>query len=264
MQLAFDSDVTLRSRFECKYLISPVAVPAIRAFIQPFMAPDRYAARWESNRYAICSLYLDGQDLRLYQQTVGGEKDRFKLRVRTYDDDPDSPVFFEVKRKHNNIVSKQRAALTRSDAIRLVEHGINGWMDGLSVEAVDDLNCFALYADLTNARPLVRVKYMREAYEARGGDPVRITIDTDLMHSITFNHELGHETGRWVTTPVAGSILELKFTERYPEWIADLVHAFGLRQQPVPKYVLSVDHMLMEGREAALNLAGFFLPPRTA
>lgn len=264
MQLAFDSDVTLRSRFECKYVISPAAVPALREFIQPFMAPDRYAARWEDNRYAICSLYLDGQDLGLYQQTVGGEKNRFKLRVRTYDDDADSPVFFEVKRKLNNIVSKQRAALNRNEAARLVEHGVNGWTEGLPVTAVDDLNAFALYADLTNARPLVRVKYMREAYESRGGDPVRITIDTDLMHAVTLDHDLGHETGRWVTTPVTGSILELKFTELYPEWIADLVHTFGLKQQPVPKYVMSVDHMLLEGRESALNMAGFFLPPRTA
>ncbi len=163
MQLAFDSDVTLRSRFECKYIISPTAVPAMREFIQPFMAPDRYAARWEGNRYAICSLYLDGQDLTLYQQTVGGEKNRFKLRVRTYDDEPDSPVFFEVKRKFNSIVSKQRAALSRSEAARMIEHGINGWIDGLPAEAADDLNCFALYSDLTNARPLVRVKYMIEA-----------------------------------------------------------------------------------------------------
>jgi hypothetical protein len=264
MQLAFDSDATLRSRFECKYIVSPAAVPALREFIQPFMAPDRYAARWDGNRYAICSLYLDGHDLPLYQQTVGGEKNRFKLRVRTYDDDPDSRVFFEVKRKLNNIVSKQRAGLSRADAQRLVDHDDSGWMSGLAADVVDDLNCFSLYTNLTNARPLVRVKYMREAYESRGCDPVRITIDTDLMHSVTLNHDLGHETGRWVTTPISGSILELKFTERYPEWISDLVHTFGLRQQPVPKYVMSIDHMLMEGREAALTLAGFSLPPRTA
>jgi len=264
MQLAFDSDVTLRSRFECKYLVSPASVPAIREFIQPFMAPDRYAARWDGNRYAICSLYLDSQDLRLYQQTVGGEKNRFKLRIRTYDDDPDSLVFFEVKRKLNNIVSKQRAALSRDNAARMVETGVNGFMGDLPLEALDDLNSFALYSDLTNARPLVRVRYLREAYEARGGDPVRITIDTELMHAITLDHEIGHESGRWVTTPVAGSILELKFTERYPEWMSALVRAFGLKQQPVPKYVLSIDHMLMEGREAALSLGGFLLPPRRA
>ncbi len=105
---------------------------------------------------------------------------------------------------------------------------------------------------------------MREAYESRGGDPVRITIDTELMHAITLDHEISHQSGRWVTTPVSGSILELKFTERFPEWLSAMVRAFGLKQQPVPKYVLSVDHMLLEGREAALSMAGFSLPPRRA
>jgi hypothetical protein len=40
---------------------------------------------------------------------VAGEKARFKLRVRTYSDDPSSPAFFEVKEKTNKVVSKRRA-----------------------------------------------------------------------------------------------------------------------------------------------------------
>lgn len=261
-QFAVDGDVTLNSRYECKYLINPAAVPAMREFIQPFMAPDRFAARWEDNRYAICSLYYDSPDLRLYQQSVGGEKNRFKLRARTYDDEPSSPVFFEVKRKINNIVSKRRAAVSRDEAARFDEHGANGWMGSLPGGRGDDLDYFALHAGLTDARPTLRVKYIREAYESRGGDPVRITIDTELMHALTVSHDLAHGSGRWVTTPVSGSILELKFTDRYPEWISHLVRAFGLKQQPVPKYVLSFDHLLMEGRESTLSMAGFTLPTR--
>jgi hypothetical protein len=30
----------------------------------------------------------------------------------------------------------------------------------------------------------------------------------------------------------------------------------------VPKYIMSVDHMMMEGRETTLALAGLTLPPR--
>jgi hypothetical protein len=264
MQLALDSDVTLRSRFECKYLISPAAVPAMREFIQPFMAPDRFAARWENNRYQISSLYLDSPDLKLYQQTVGGEKNRFKLRIRTYDDEPESPVFLEVKRKVNNIVSKRRVGISREDAASYLNDGPGEWIHALPFDAVDDIDYFSLHSNLTDAKPVIRVRYTREAYEARGGDPVRVTIDTNLMHAVTLDHDLRHGEGRWVTTPVEGSILELKFTERYPEWIADLVKAFGLKQQPVPKYVLSIDHILLEGRESALTLAGFSLPPRRA
>ena len=81
-------DPTLASRYECKYQISPMVVSALREFIQPFMRPDPFAALREDNRYPICSLYLDSEDLVLYQQTVGGHKNRFKLRVRSYSDDP--------------------------------------------------------------------------------------------------------------------------------------------------------------------------------
>jgi len=259
-----DSDITLSSRYECKYLISPLLVPEIREFIQPFMQPDRFAALREGHRYPVCSLYLDSQDLLLYQQTVGGEKNRFKLRIRSYSDLWSSPVFFEVKRKINNIVQKRRARLVRCDAADFLEQR----MDGSGFHAVptpaDDLEYFACHMELAAARPLLRVRYRREAYESKGGDPVRITIDTELMHAVTLDTDLSHEHGRWVSTPVDGNILEIKFTEMFPSWIRDLVQMFGLKQQPVPKYVMSVDHMMLEGRESVLNLAGFTMPVRRA
>jgi hypothetical protein len=115
---------------------------------------------------------------------------------------------------------------------------------------------------LSAARPVIKIRYVREAYESIGGDPFRLTIDTELMHAIALTPDLTFRDGRWSTTPVAGVILELKFTERYPSWLADLVRTFGLKQQPVPKYVMSVDHVLMGDRESALCLAGFTLPPR--
>ena len=46
---------------------------------------------------------------------------------------------------------------------------------------------------------------MREAYESRSGEPVRITIDTDLMHAVTLDDDLSFASGRWVATPVDGS-----------------------------------------------------------
>jgi hypothetical protein len=263
-RLATESDITLRSRFECKYLISPLLVPSLREFIQPFMRPDRYAALHDGNRYPICSLYLDTDDLLLYMQTVGGEKNRFKLRIRTYSDEPSAPAFFEVKRKINNIVQKRRAVMDRGRTRAIVEGGLNGWLQDDSQDVLGDLKFFSSHLTLAGAKPLIKIRYLREAYESKGGDPVRITIDTELMHAVTLDTELSHAQGRWVATPVDGTILEIKFTERFPSWVADVVRTFGLKQQPVPKYVWSVDHVLMAGRESVLALAGFDLPPRRA
>jgi len=261
---AISTDITLRSRFECKYLISPLVVPELRSFLSSFARPDRYAALRSGYRYPICSLYLDTDDLLLYQQTVGGDKNRFKLRIRTYSDDASSPAFFEVKRKINSIVQKRRAILDRDRAPEMLNQGLNGWLRHSNRGLMSDAEYFANHLILSAAKPVIKVRYMREAYESIGGDPVRVTIDTELMHAVTLDHDLTRQRGRWVSTPVDGVILELKFTERFPTWIHDLVQTFGLRQRPVPKYVWSVDHVLMSGRESALALGGFTLPPRRA
>jgi hypothetical protein len=252
---------TFSSRFECKYLVDPRIVPEMRAFLGSFAKPDSYAALREGHRYPICSLYLDSPDLLLYQQTVGGEKDRFKLRVRTYTDDPSQPAYVEVKRKLNNVVHKRRAGMDRESVRALLDRGRLD-LDGLGPLDRRNAEYFYSHVALTEARPLMRIKYLREPYAAHGNEPVRITIDTDVKHAVTFDGNLGHAQGRWTTTPVDGVIIEVKFTERFPWWVQDFVQTFGLHQRAVPKYVWSVDHMMLEGRESALALAGIALPPR--
>jgi len=246
---------TLFSRHESKYLIDPALVPEIRRFLRPFAVPDSYAETWPGYRYPICSLYLDSQDWMLYRQTVDGERNRFKLRVRTYSDDPAKPAFLEVKRKLNRIVHKRRAGVSREQARALVNRGRLD-LGGLPRQDRRDADYFYQYVALTESRPVVRVKYKREAYVARSNEPVRVTIDTDLMHAITPDFDLRHTEGRWTSIPLKGVILEIKFTERFPCWVQELIQTFGLGQRAVPKYVWSVDHMLRNRREPARSSAG--------
>lgn len=252
---------TFHSRYECKYIVDPSIVADIRDYIRPFTQPDGFAALRPGYRYPICSLYLDSPDLLMYQQTVNGEKDRFKLRVRTYSDHPTDRVYFEVKRKVNTVVHKRRAALTREQAAAVLDREPID-LDALAAEDRRDIENFDHHVMLTEARPVVRIKYSREAYQATGDEPVRITVDTDLQHAISLDPALSHRVGRWTSTPLDGVILEIKFTERYPWWVQQFIRAFGLKQQAMPKYVLSIDHLLLQGRESVLALAGMTLPPR--
>ena len=158
---------TFFSRHESKYLIDPALVPEIRQFLRPFADPDSYAELWPGYRYPICSLYLDTLDLMLYNQTVGGERDRFKLRVRTYSDDAAKPAYLEVKRKLDRIVHKRRAGISREQARALCNRGRLD-LDGLAPQDRRDADYFYQHMALTESRPVVRVKYMREAYEATG------------------------------------------------------------------------------------------------
>jgi hypothetical protein len=251
----------VHSRFECKYMIEPRLCEEIRAFIKPFMQPDRYALRHPNYTYPISSLYLDSPDLQLYNQVLAGEKNRFKLRVRTYSDKPEDPVFFEVKKRMNLILSKRRALLDRAAAREMLIHDFPTLPAGMAQGLMPDLDEFTSCRLLIGAKPVLRVRYMREAYESKVQDPVRLTFDTKLFHAVTLDGELSHSDGEWVKTPLEGVILEMKFTDRFPSWMSDMAEFFQLTRCSVPKYVMSVDQVLSSPRTRVVTLGGFNLPP---
>jgi hypothetical protein len=252
---------TFFQRFECKYLIDPLAITSIRNYLAPFVRTDGFARKEPDGRYRVSSLYLDSTDLSLYQQTQAGEKDRFKLRVRTYDDDPAQPAYVEVKRKVNNVVHKRRVGLARDDArALLMRHDPATILNKLSGSRMADAEFFAHHMERLSAVPAIRVQYMREAYEATGNEPVRVTLDSELRYAVTLNDDLGHSSGDWVETPLNGIIIEIKFTERFPSWVKELIRGFELRQQSVPKYILSVEHALLRRATSEVSIAGLSGP----
>lgn len=251
------------SRFECKYYVDPLAVPELRQLIQEFAEPDRFAARCPGYRYTISSLYLDTEDLRFYQQTVAGQKNRFKLRMRTYDDDPATPVFLEIKGRMNAIVNKWRLPVSRARAHEFLAGG-DAWHREAGRALLAEVDPFSTRLDVSSARPVARVKYVREAYEYKHGSPVRITLDTDLDCAVTLTPCFLHGEGSWVSTPLDGVILEIKFTDRFPDWVQGIVDRMNLQQVSIPKYVLCLDHLFTFGGGTVTSLAGLCVPPHWA
>lgn len=234
------SDRTLLSRYECKYFVAPDLVPKIRMMARPFMRPDPFSRRSPGLRYRVSSLYLDTPDLALYSTTVRGLRNRFKLRIRSYSDDQASPIFCEVKRRADRVVRKIRVQTPRSYAAALVA---NGFRDDSVAMPDGGLGDFIKRCRDVDARPFVHIRYMREAYESNGPDPVRITFDTDLSF-LGFDPSAPFRVGGegWVSTPMEGTIVEIKFTDHCPSWVTSLVDRLQLVRESIPKYVLSVDH----------------------
>ncbi|MEZ5980131.1 MAG: polyphosphate polymerase domain-containing protein [Planctomycetota bacterium] len=246
------ADGTLRSRYECKYVVEEALLEPLRSTLRTFLAPDAYSAQRPDGRYRISSLYLDSPRLALYRDTVDGKKNRFKLRLRCYDDGA-TPVFCEVKKRMDGIVYKRRSAVPR-DAVRAFLDG-----DLFAAERAaddDDAREFSLLARTIVARPTVRVRYWREAYESTGADPVRVTFDTDLDYACSPAGELSVEDGEWGPTSLAKPILEIKFTNTFPVWLADVARRFGLVRTSVAKYVLCLGAARRSPLGASLYQAG--------
>ena len=227
----------IRSRHELKYLVTEAQAVAIAERIRPFMLPDRHST---TGAYSIVSLYLDSDDLRLCRESLEGIKNRFKLRIRSYSDDPDAPCYFEIKRRVNQVIVKSRARVPRGLAGPLLADAARPSVVGS--DEYKNLTQFLYYRQQIHARPVVRVRYFRQAFESRFADDVRVTIDRQLSLKITRTLELGRDGSGWQRWPERGVVLEIKFTHGYPTWVSRLVQQFGLQPQSMSKYVRLLTH----------------------
>jgi hypothetical protein len=227
------------SRFELKYVISEGCARAVRDFALSYLEPDEHADPSQGFEYAVHSLYLDNPSLALCRATMQGHKNRFKLRIRFYDDLPDSPVYLEVKRRLNDVILKQRCAVRRSSVARILAGHFPAPEDVLdtSPRGHAALQHFLDLKTRIYADGQVFVCYRREAYVTETNNSVRLTFDRRL-HGAPYDGcgSLKYNGDR-VYPEVGGVVLELKFTDRFPVWMGHLVRTFNLERRSMAKYV---------------------------
>lgn len=228
------------SRFEFKYLVSEWAARRIREQILLHLRPDSFT---QGEGYHVQSLYLDSPDLHLCRQTICGEKNRFKLRVRFYDNDPHKPVFLEIKRRVTVAVLKQRACVKR-EVVDQILATFDPDPSYLAKATPDNLRALQNFCDLAraiNARPAAYTSYQREAYESEFDNSQRLTFDRYLRAG-EYRGALSCEGFEsWPLVPFSGVVFEMKFTDRFPTWMHDLAVEFNLDRISVPKYVECVN-----------------------
>ncbi len=231
-----------QSRFELKYLISEEEALLVRDFVRSYLGMDEYSVGRPNYSYPVHSLYLDSDDLKLYWNTINGDKNRYKLRLRYYSTNQDTPVFFEIKRRVNSCIQKQRGGV-RQDAVDWLLSGHipePAHMVSKSPNQLVALQRFShLMGDL-RAKPKVHIFYMREAYVS-DNDEVRITLDRDVMAEPNLVNSVKTKMTNPSRSFEKQVILELKFTNRFPDWFRELVRVFHVMQCGAAKYVQSVE-----------------------
>ena len=230
-----------QSRFELKYLIAEETALLVRDFVRSYLQMDEYSVGRPNYSYPVHSLYLDSQQLRLYWDTINGNKNRFKLRLRYYSTNPDTPVFFEIKRRMNNCILKQRGGV-RQDCVGMLLGGHLPEPEHLvskSPNQVVAIQRFCNLMDQIHAKPRVHIFYMREAYVS-DNDEVRVTMDRRVLAEPNLDFSIKTEMEDPVLSFKEFVILELKFTNRFPEWFRELVRCFHVMQCGAAKYVESI------------------------
>lgn len=230
-------------RSEHKYLISEVTALALRGFVSAYLTPDDHMPADDCDGYHVHSLYLDSPAFDLYRETTEGVKNRYKLRMRFYDESPTAPVFLEIKSRTTESIRKMRAIVSKPAAEAMLKGNRLSPADLLnpsdkSTLALEEFN--RRVARLA-ASGSAFVSYQREAYVALDSDGVRITFDRHIV-GLPYDCLYGMQMPDSAASVFPGQVvLEIKYTGQLPCWSRDLIRDFGLQRTSFPKYVHVVD-----------------------
>ncbi len=222
-------------RYECKYLISEELAAAIPTFAGPYIEPDPYAAASPDLSYDITSLYLDSPEMKLFQETEDGLLNRIKLRIRSYNEKPESPVFLEIKRRFDRLVLKGRARIDKKTMALILAGGSTG-LTSLTGDQRESYEEFIAWVARWLAEPMVWVKYRREAYVGVINPDVRVTMDRNLCCLPAKGIYGIGKAGSWIPVEPRNVVLELKFDDSCPDWVARIIQHFELDRTSYSKY----------------------------
>ena len=212
---------------EMKFLISPEQADAIREWSRAKMSPDPFAGGALGDEYRVTSLYLDTDDLAVFERR--GSYGRSKYRVRRYGDS--ERVFLERKLKTRNRVGKLRS-ITGLNELPLLERvdAPRRWAG----------HWFHQRVQVRALRPVCQISYSRMArMGVSEGGPIRLTVDQGLRAiRLSDYHFEDMEAGTLLSPDQR--ILELKYKVEIPGLFKELMQQFSLRPQPSSKYRLAV------------------------
>jgi SPX domain protein involved in polyphosphate accumulation len=251
--VGFDS-----GRAEHKYVVSEATAQALRGFMKAYLLPDQYMPAGSPDGYHVHSLYLDSPAYELYHETKDGVKNRYKLRMRFYDQSREAPTFLEIKTRTTDSIRKQRAIISKQAAEAFLNGGSLTPADliGGSEKTALALSEFTMRTNRLAARASAFVSYQREAYVALEADGIRITFDRHITGK-PFDPQQG------LRLPAGGAsvfpdqvVFEVKYSGPIPSWIRGLIHDFGLQRVSFPKYVHAVDALQRATQGTARELRG--------
>ena len=231
-------------RHELKYIIPVDLANDLRDYIQFFCCPDPYA-NGEPPVYSVSTLQLDSPNQALHLAKDRKQVNRFKLRIRSYSTNPDSWVYFEVKRKEEQFIRKTRSRFLLRDYMESLFQKPFTVPNFQYKHEYENYYEFLRLMDSADAHPMMHIQYERESWIGKDDPEIRITMDRKIRYHAARGYRLltGDEKG-WramdgetaLRRSFAGLVLEIKTSIQLPTWIIRLVQNFDLQRTGFCKY----------------------------
>lgn len=210
-----NTPVSLHRRFEDKYLVQGSSIGSILSYLRRFGEMDPHS---HEGKYQVTSLYLDTRDLRCYHEYMNGKKNRFKIRLRSYDEFKTSSLELKVKENRLSYKSRYQGSVD---------------LENFVLPQMPDLSPLT-YQQLKSQKfiPTIFTRYDRYAYSL---EDFRITLDTNLSYAKFSPHPLFRHS--------SSVVVEIKGSNDYPRMIQDLLMSLRLSRTSFSKYAEGVERL---------------------
>lgn len=217
-------------RNEWKYICTEIDLEILRRRIAPLMPLDRNQKGMAS--YNIRSLYFDDEENSCFYANSEGLDYRKKFRIRIYNKSA-KRIRLEIKYKVHGMTKKESCSLTE-DQCRSLMAGELLPVDPSDPKPLRDL-CLAMRTK--RMKPVEIVEYERTAYVYPVGN-VRVTFDRNISGSKYVEKFLDEELPLLPVMPAGQHILEVKYDEVLPPFLASAIDTGRLEQTAFSKYYL--------------------------
>ena len=223
-------------RFESKYRITRFQYYQIKNALLPYMQLDPFSKRAPGYQYLVRSLYFDTPDYQAYYEKINGDCNRVKFRIRTYSEtiENDPKIRVELKVRKGVMMEKFSSFVTAAEYQEFMKKGFWALEDNPVLDEVER------NLHKKHLRPKVLVEYLREGYQTRSRENIRITFD-DKVHSAFSKSLFPQEKLFFRPHHPQTLILEIKHYEKQPDWLRNIVQRHSLKMIANSKYVQGIE-----------------------
>ena len=217
-------------RNEWKYYLSLWDGQTLKERLIRLMQRDPYAV---NGGYMIRSLYFDDLCNSCLRENEAGVDDRRKYRLRLYNGSAER-IQLEIKEKLHGKTHKSSCLVSAGECREIMA----GRPPAIGAGTPAPRNLLSIAMRTAGMAPRVIVEYERTAFVGRSGN-VRITFDRNISACVQLGSFLEPHVPLTPILPAGQHVLEVKFDEFLPDYVAQALELGKLRQTAFSKYYLS-------------------------
>ncbi len=222
------------NRYEYKYKVDIMTARKLMKIFDENLNLDPYCSQYGT--YKIVNHYVDSLDYQLIRKSITKPLYKHKLRIRTYNENPDFNdfVYFEIKKKFKGLVNKRRCKMTYGEACILIkEKKLEIKKDYINEQILKEI---IYILEDNNYEIKNQIIYDRIAYFDDRKN-LRISFDFDI-HSYN-NQLLDKEL----------TLMEIKTATSMPLWVVKLLNDYKIHKTSFSKYGIDYLKNLKEKNE---------------